>query len=621
MNKVRRYIPKGTLRLLHNTAFIPAIQNLTPNARFKVFLVVIIQIFLNLLDLLGILLIGILSSVTISGISNNNLGERTKSALKALRITDEQFQTQIIFLAAASGILLILKTCISMFLTKKTIYFLSKRAAELSSQLASKLLMQSIEVINQKSVQSTIYALTEGTNRIMVGILSNSISLAADIALLALMFSTLFVIDTWVGFLSTGIFGVIGVFLYVLFQGKVKDIGVSESRLGVETSEAISEVIVNYRELFVKNRRPIYSKRISTLRFNSAKLIADGTFFQGISKYVMELTVVIGGFFICLSQFYLHTAQHAIAVLTIFIAASTRIAPAVLRIQQASLSLKQNMGAASPTLELIINLNSTKHIYKPNFITPLIFPYNSFSPSVSLTKVSFSYEAKSEPAINNLTLSIEAGSTVSIVGRSGAGKTTLVDLILGIQKPQFGEIKVSGKEPEDAINSWPGAIAFVPQDVAIINGTILDNITLGYPELKSSTDDVQRAITISSLSNFIEGLPEGVNTYVGERGTRLSGGQRQRIGIARALVTRPKLIILDEATSSLDGVTESDISEAINNIKGNLTLIIVAHRLSTVINSDAIFYLDAGKLVATGTFEEVRRKVPNFDLQAKLSGM
>lgn len=621
MNKLKRYIRKASFRLLRNTAFIPALQNLTPNARFKVFCVINIQIFLNLLDLLGILIIGILSSVTISGISNNNLGERTKLALNMLRITDEQFQTQVMFLAAASGILLILKTFISMFLTKKTIYFLSKRAAELSSQLTSKLLVQGIEVINQKSVQSTIYALTEGTNRIMVGILSNSVSLAADVSLVLLMFSTLFFIDTWIGFLSTTIFGVIGVLLYILFQGKVKDIGISESRFGIATSEAISEVIVNYRELFVKNRRSMYSEKISTLRFNSAKLIADGTFFQGISKYVMELTVVIGGFIICLSQFYLHTAQHAIAVLTIFIAASSRIAPAVLRIQQASLSLKQNMGAALPTLELIDNLNSTKSIQQQNVIAPSTFPYNSFLPSVSLTKVSFTYEAKSEPAIDNLSLNIEAGSTASIVGRSGAGKTTLVDLILGIQKPQFGEIKVSGKEPEDAIQLWPGAIAYVPQDVAIVNGTILENITLGYPELKSSVDDIQRAITVSNLSNFIDSLPEGVNTYVGERGTRLSGGQRQRIGIARALITRPKLIILDEATSSLDGLTEADISEAINNLKGDLTIIIIAHRLSTVINSNAIFYLDAGSLVATGTFEEVRRKVPDFDLQAKLSGL
>jgi ABC-type multidrug transport system fused ATPase/permease subunit len=207
---------------------------------------------------------------------------------------------------------------------------------------------------------------------------------------------------------------------------------------------------------------------------------------------------------------------------------------------------------------------------------------------------------------------------VAIVGASGAGKTTLADLILGVLVPQSGKILISGIEPQDAVGKWPGAIAYVPQDVAIVDGTIKENISLGYP-IDTATDGIiEFAIQIANLEEFIMSLKNRLDTNVGERGNLISGGQRQRIGIARAMYTRPKLLVLDEATSSLDGTSESAISESIDSMRGKTTVILIAHRLSTVKNADIVIYLENGKILAADTFTKVREQVANFDEQIRL---
>ena len=197
----------------------------------------------------------------------------------------------------------------------------------------------------------------------------------------------------------------------------------------------------------------------------------------------------------------------------------------------------------------------------------------------------------------------------------------MVDVLLGVLDPDSGSVRISGVTPLEAIAKWPGAIAYVPQDVLVTNGTIRENVALGYP-LEAATDVlVNDAISIASLTDFVASLPEGLDTQLGERGAKISGGQRQRIGIARALFTKPKLLVLDEATSALDGGTEESISTDIHNLKGSTTVVLIAHRLSTVRDADLVLYMDKGEIVARGTFEEVRNSVPDFDRQAKLMGL
>jgi ABC-type bacteriocin/lantibiotic exporter with double-glycine peptidase domain len=260
------------------------------------------------------------------------------------------------------------------------------------------------------------------------------------------------------------------------------------------------------------------------------------------------------------------------------------------------------------------------------FITrfrPLIslLRHEGFTADINLENVTFTFNKTSEPFIEKLNLRIPLNRLTVIVGKSGSGKTTLVDLILGVLETKSGKVLISGVPPLAAFQKWPGAIAYVPQEVSIVDGTIRENICLGFDMDEVLDEDVEWAVNIATLGNFLEQTPNGLETKIGTDGLKLSGGQKQRIGIARAVLSRPKLLILDEATSSLDGQAEYEVTEAINSIKFSTSVLMIAHRLSTVREADKVLYLDAGKVITEGTFEEVRNRVPDFDHQAKLLGL
>ena len=271
----------------------------------------------------------------------------------------------------------------------------------------------------------------------------------------------------------------------------------------------------------------------------------------------MVASVLIGAV-----QFALQDASYAIATLAIFLAAGTRIAPAVLRLQQGSMYIKHGLGLSVPTLDLIDSLGDAPRVENVDDTVDAI--NNDFIAEIVLENVTLTYPDKEAPAIDNVSLRIPAGSSIAFVGPSGAGKTTIVDALLGVLIPDTGKVLISGLPPLIAVAKWPGAVSYVPQDVVISAGTIRENIALGYPIEEASDELVFGALKVAHLDGFVSELPDGIDTQVGERGTRISGGQRQRLGIARAMFTRPLLLVLDEATSSLDGETEANISDAIH---------------------------------------------------------
>jgi len=231
---------------------------------------------------------------------------------------------------------------------------------------------------------------------------------------------------------------------------------------------------------------------------------------------------------------------------------------------------------------------------------------------LSLNNVSFYYPGYKRTVLNNISMRIETGSTIAIVGPSGAGKSTLVDIILGLLEPTSGEITINGKPIAENIQMWHKQIGFVPQDIYLNDDTIKSNIAFGQEKDEIDENQLKQALSLSKLDEFVESLPNTINTFVGNRGVKLSGGQLQRLGIARCLYQNPNVLLMDEATSSLDYETEREIVQSINNIKKNKTVIVIAHRQSTIKNSDIIYYLRDGKLIDKGNFEELEKRHTTF---------
>ncbi len=582
-------------------------------------LVIGIQIFLNLLDLLGVALIGVLGSLAITGVGSRKPGDRVSSVLELIGIQSQSLQEQAIILGLLAAGVLVIKTLLSVVLLRKVTFFLSRRGAIVTSRLLSRLLTQPLTNLQSRSMQQTFFLVNQGVESITMGILNTAIQVISDCSLLLILIAGLFFVDPIIALSTLFIFASVAGVLYLLLVVKSKKLGILQARLSIENSEKTLEVLNSYREITVRNRRSYYAREIGNIRLASADTAAERSFMPNISKYVIELTLVLGTLGISATQFILSDAAHAVAVLSVFMAASSRIAPAVLRMQQGALLIKTNFGFAQPTLDLIEELSQFEEIEKVS--DEVDFNHIGFDSRVELRNVSFRFPGKNNYAVQEFSLCINPGEVIAIVGPSGAGKTTLVDLMLGVLEPSHGQVLVSGLPPLAAITKWPGAIGYVPQDVMISNGTVSSNVGMGFPNESISSQRVHDALKLAQLDDFVSQLDGGILSTVGDRGASISGGQRQRIGIARAVFTKPKLLILDEATSALDGETEAAITSAIQNLKGDVTVVLIAHRLSTVREADLVIYMESGNLVASGSFEEVRSKVPDFDRQAQLMGL
>jgi ATP-binding cassette, subfamily B, bacterial PglK len=586
--------------------------------RRKLGYVAVIQVFLGIIDLIGVAVIGILGALAVNGIQSKTPGNRVSQVLNFLMIQGLQFQTQVAILGAIAVAVLIFRTLLSVFFTRKILFYLSRISARISARMISRLLTMDILEIQKRTTQETMYAVINGVNTISLGIVGNSITIIADLSILVFLSLGLFYIDPLISFAAVGIFAFVAFILYLLMHKRAEKLGKEYSHIAIRSNEKILEVLSAYREAIVGNRREFYAQEIGNDRLLLANNAAESSFMPNISKYVIELSLIVGSFFVAAIQFLLQDSIHAISTLTVFLAAGSRLAPAVLRMQQGAIQIRNSLGTARPTLDLVEGLNGLQ--YSQEQISDLDTVHDGFQPNVNIKNLTLVYDGGLRPALEDINFKIDKGSIVAFVGASGAGKTSLADCLLGVIIPNSGHVTISGMTPVEAIRRWPGSIAYVPQEILIIKGSVRENVSMGYPTDSSHDSLVWSALQTAGLIDFVNLLPNGLDSQVGERGTSLSGGQRQRLGIARALFTKPSLIVFDESTSALDAVTEQNITDAVLALRGQTTVIIIAHRLSTVKKADKLLYLENGKLIAEGTFTEIKNQVPEFKKQAELMG-
>ena len=591
--------------MLKHNLLIRVLYLLHKKDRYKFFILTLLQTSLAILDVAGVFLMGILGSLGFNSASSSEPGARINSFLELLKINNYNLQTQCTVIGMMAASALILKTILSIFVTRKILFFLSTRAAQTTQQLTNILLQKPLLEIQNKSLQENIYLVTSGVNNIVLGILGSTAMLISDTLLLIFLLVTLFIAEPSTAVISLVLFGGVLYVLFALLQKKAKLLGIKQANLSIRSSELLREVLSLYRQSVVSGRRSYYSNEVGIKQASLARVNAEVSFFPNISKYSLEIVVVVSTLIIAALQFLQSDAKHAITVISIYLAASTRIAPAILRLQQNLISIKTLSGSALETLEFAENL-SKSNVYSD--LKPFTTIHEGFIPIIEVENVSMSYPESTILILNRVSFLIKQFTINAIVGKSGAGKTTLVDIILGIHNPTSGTVTISGVSPKEAVIKWPGAIAYVPQEVKIVNGTLRDNIVIGYLKDEIEEKLIMEAIENAKLNDFVITLPKGLDTYIGDGGAFLSGGQKQRLGVARALLTKPKLLVLDEATNAMDLDTETEFFLILQKLQKEVTILMIAHGTSAASNSNTIINLVNGEITMQNNVEYIASK-------------
>jgi len=594
-------------------------------------LITVAQMSTAFLDLLGILLIGLVTALSLSVMSSVPQSAIVQNVLNGLGLEQADPITVSLSLAMIAGVLMITKSALNMLLTRRILRFLANRQALVSGRLAAGLLSRPLLQVQQRSSQETVYTLTFGVSAATLVILGQGTIALSEITLLIVLAVGLSAISPVVTIFTVVFFLIISFTLQKVLAARAGRIGERSAHISIQSIATVQEALRTYREAVVSQRRGLYVQRFQDLCWRGAVNQTELQFIGLIPKYVLEIALVCGAGLLAVSQLLTKDLSEAVAIIAVFLAAGSRIIPSILRLQGAAITIRSASGQAAPTYELAQELDlaqltsasaeSFGSIDPATISARLKRGHGGFNASIAISEVDLSYPGTTTSALTAVSLVLPAGSSLALVGPTGAGKSTLADLILGVLIPDSGVALIGGVTPAEALATWPGAVAYVPQDVAMANGSVRENVALGLPAEIIDDKWVWDALNRAHLGDFLRDSREGLNTVVGENGIKLSGGQRQRLGIARALYTRPKLLVLDEATSAIDAETEHAISQTLQELEGTVTTVTIAHRLATIRHCDLVVYLEGGQVQAQGSFSEVRAMAPKFDKQARLLGL
>lgn len=440
-------------------------------------------------------------------------------------------------------------------------------------------------------------------------IISEVISLIAVIATLAVA-QPLLALLTLLYMLA------LGGMLHFWSAKRARAVGETYLDAAVRTGRFVLEIVGAMKEVTLRNKEAVVSDVVKTSRTRTATARAEMAFLQGIPRYALEAGLV-GGFVLVGGIGYLvGGVEQAISAIALFGLAGFRIAPSVVRAQTVVSGMISNLPIATRLLEEMSDTELAAQAAASG--TSVAVPDQA--KRISFENVSFRYASGDEPAVRNVSFDIELGTSVALVGESGAGKSTIVDIILGLVEPSEGRVALDGIPLSDMRHAWRERVAYVPQEVALFDATIAQNVALTWSD-DADPDRVRVALERAHLWDVVESRYGGIDAKIGERGLALSGGQRQRLGIARALYNDPLVLVMDEATSALDTKTESAVTDSIAELQSEVTVIVVAHRLSTIKHSDRIFFLRKGEVAGSGTFSELVAQFPDFAEQAHLAGL
>jgi HlyD family secretion protein len=566
---------------------------LSPEQKKRFYILQIMVILMAITEIIGV--ISIIPFMTLIGdmnqLQNNTLIHQLYSMSK---ITSES--TFVFWLGVIVLLILLTSSIFSMFTMWKLSMFGHEIGAELSSKLYIYYLEEDWLFHSYSSSANLTKKISIEASRVASGIIVPLMQMTSRLGLALLLIISIFIYNPKIVMVGSTIFIIAYFFLFRIVREKLRLNGESISKVNEHRFRLMNEGFGGIKDILILGRKKnfIYNfkKMNGTLSYN----MGTNTALANVPRYFMEMIAFGAMITLILYLIATHNANLGIVlpILSVYALATFKLLPAFQQIYASFSVIKGNVAAFESIRQDLFNSQKCQFIQQSPHSKSM-----SFEQQLTLKNISFNYPNKSEPALKNLNLSIPVNNVVGLVGASGSGKSTIVSIILGLIYPQQGKCEVDGVQlNKNNCRSWQN-------NIFLTDASVSENVAFGIPRKKINNERVEQALKLAHLNTFIDSLEKGVDTKVGERGIQLSGGQKQRIGIARALYHNANVLLFDEATSSLDGLTEKSVMQAINNFKREKTIIIVAHRLKTVVNCDTIFFIDKGKVIDQGTYDEL----------------
>ncbi len=460
----------------------------------------------------------------------------------------------------------------------------------------------------QRNTASFVRTMVEAVSQTYSLVVTGAISVLTEVVTVLALAVVLVVVDPVPAIAALLYFLIAGLVFERSVRGRSVRAGEVFQDASLEMNLTAWQALQGIKEIKVRRNAEFFAAGYERASRQYAQARRYMAFLTDLPRYILELVFIVGIAMLTLLSMAQGNSTTTLTTLSLFVAAGFRMLPSLTRI----IASTQMIRIGRKGVELLLEDVTASPLRAQPVDDPRSTKRLRPSTAVSIEHVTYRYPGTDVDVLHDVSVSIPAGHSVAFVGSSGAGKSTLVDIILGLHAPQRGEVRVDGVPIDSDLATWQRSLGLVPQDVYLIDDTLAANIAFGEPAEEVDQDLLREAVDRAQLRELVDSLPLGLDTDVGERGARLSGGQRQRIGIARALYRRPAVLVLDEATSALDNETERRIAQTIEGLAGEMTIVIVAHRLSTVRNSDEVVFLHDGRVEAGGTFEEVRASCPEF---------
>ena len=587
---------------------------LTPRQKLGLSILSFARIAVNFLDVIGITLIGITVTVLLGNIDS----------IPLLSWLPSPFRDSALLLLSVTAAAFITKTILGVLLSRTTALFIATVEVFNSKKMAASVFSSGLAGVKERSRSEIEWAVLRSSGVAFGSVLVQGMTLLSEVSL-AIFVLTLMLFADWevtLGIVAyfTMVLGLFHWFSSPQFLLAGRDL----SSGSVSVGQAITNIINAYREISVSRKMGFFLEVFGRARELVAKSAATTTYLNSIPRLIVETALLVGALAFVGLEIFRSGGQPNFAALGILLVGALRIMSSLLPLQRSFTELNYIKGqaeAAQELLEEILHRESLDHDGAVTKSKQLTQSPGQRGLKIELRDVVFDFKdnlqlanteqsVSKRPVIDQVSLTVEPGGYIALVGPSGAGKSTLVDLVLGLFTADSGDILIDGVPPQDFFQESPGSVGYVPQRPGIVSGTVANNVALGVEAAEIDEVRVWEAIREAELSDFVESLPAGINSDLGPHADSLSGGQKQRLGLARALYSRPRLLVLDEATSALDAQTESSVTESLLKLRGDVTIVVVAHRLSTVQNVDEAFVIVDGAVLANGPFSVLRKKVP-----------